>query len=85
VTNYGGGANADYAQAAETLVATVPAGTVLSESCAGDGAGQYAYNAAITAIRINSSSVGTAPTADRNHTVPGLQKGRPSSARSRAS
>jgi hypothetical protein len=77
VTNYGGGANADYAQAAETLVATVPANTVLSESCAGDGTGQYAFNAAVTAIRINSNSMGTAPTARRNHIVPFLPKRAP--------
>jgi hypothetical protein len=74
VTNYGGGANADYAQAAETVVATAPAGTVLSESCVGDGAGQYAFNAAVTAIRINSNSVGTMPTARRYHIVPFLPK-----------
>jgi hypothetical protein len=77
VTNYGGGANAIDVQAAETLVATVPAGTVLSESCAGDGISQYAYNAAITAIRINSNSVGTTPTTRRNRIVPFLPKRAP--------
>jgi hypothetical protein len=76
VTNYGGGANADYAQAAETLVATVPPGTVLAESCVGDGTGQYVYNAAIMAIRINSNRLGTMPTA-RNHIVPFLPRRAP--------
>jgi hypothetical protein len=78
VTSYGGGGNADYyAQAAETIVATVSAGTVLSERCEGLGTGQSVYDAAITAIRISSNSEGTQPTARRIHIVPYLRKHHP--------
>jgi hypothetical protein len=75
VVDYGGGGNADqYSQAAETVVATVPAGTVLSEECYGAGGGQSVYNAGITAIRISSNSVGTVPTEVRS--IPVLPYGR---------
>src|ERR1700722_19711621 len=60
-TNWGGGSGANYLQAAETTVVTVPANTILTEGCYAYGTGQFAYDAAITAIRINSSSTGTVP------------------------
>jgi hypothetical protein len=66
VTDYGGGGAAGYTQASETLVATVTAGTVLTEDCFGVGTGQSVYNAAITAIRISSNSAGTVPTVVRS-------------------
>ena len=56
---------------------TVPAGTEVEEDCFGDGTGQDAFNAAITAIRITSSSVGTEPTVLPHHIVPGLRKSSP--------
>jgi len=78
MADYGGGGNADYyTEAVETVVATVPAGTVLSEECEGLGTGQSVYDAAITAIRVNSNSVGTVPTERRIHIVPYLRKGAP--------
>ena len=58
-TNWGGGSGANFMQAAETTVVTVAANTILTEGCYADGSSQYAYNAAITAIRIDSSSTGT--------------------------
>jgi hypothetical protein len=57
----GGGGDTDYVQAAETGVVTVTAGTVVSEGCYATGPGQDADDASITAIRIDSSSVGTIP------------------------
>ncbi len=79
VLNDGGGGNADtYSQAAEITVVTVPAGTVVEEECLGDGTGQKAFNAAITAIRITSSSMGTVPTtALPHHIMPGLRRNSP--------
>jgi hypothetical protein len=56
---------------------TVPAGTEVEEECLGDGTGQEAFNAAITAIRITSSSMGTVPTALPHHIMPGLRKNSP--------
>jgi hypothetical protein len=76
--SYGGGGaggGTPYAQAAETTVVTVPAKTVLSEECVGDGTGQYVYNAAITAIRITDGSPGTGPAGLPHHVVPGPPKG----------
>jgi hypothetical protein len=76
--NDGGGGNANfYSQAAETSVVTVSSGTVVEEQCLGDGTGQDVFNAAITAIRINSSSVGTVPSLLPRHIVPGLPKAAP--------
>ena len=64
---------------------TVPAGTEVEEECLGDGTGQKAFNAAITAIRITSSSVGTEPTVLPHHIVPRpAEKLDPSAARRRA-
>ena len=75
--NDGGGENADaYSQAAETTVVTVPAGTEWKRDVSAT-APVSAFNAAITAIRINSSSVGTEPTVLPHHIVPGLRKTRP--------
>jgi hypothetical protein len=62
-TDNGGGGNANfYSQATEVTIVTVPASTVIKEDCLGDGTGQSVYNAAITAIRVASSSAGTRPT-----------------------
>lgn len=75
VTDYGGGGGSDaYTQAAETVVTTVPAGTVLSEECYGTGSDQSVYNAAITALRIDAGSQGTVPTRVRAPIMPGLRK-----------
>jgi hypothetical protein len=69
-TNWGGGGgDAEFVQAAETNVVTVPANTIVSEACYGTAGGQFAYNAGITAIRIDSSSVGTKPTAVSRNAV----------------
>jgi len=57
----GGGVGSSYVQAAETTVVTVPADTILSEGCYANGSQQFAYDAAITAIRIDSSTTGTKP------------------------
>jgi hypothetical protein len=77
-TSNGGGGNANfYSQAAETTVVTVTSRTVVEEECLGDGTGQDVYDAAITAIRINSSSEGTVPTALPRHIVPGLRPSSP--------
>jgi hypothetical protein len=57
----GGGDSPGYTQAAETTVVTVPANARLSEQCYGSGTAQFAYDAAIIAIRIDSSSTGTVP------------------------
>jgi len=75
--NWGGGYSTGFTQAAETTVAIVPANTVLTETCYGESGDQYAYNAAIMAIRITSSSTGTVPTALPPHIVPGLPKASP--------
>ena len=48
----------NYIQAAETTDVTVPANTVLSEVCYAFGTNQLAYDAAIMAIRVSSSSPG---------------------------
>jgi hypothetical protein len=76
-TNWGGGYSTGLTQSAETTVATVPANAVLTETCYGESSGQYAYDAAIMAIRITSSSAGTVPTAVAHHIVPGFQKAPP--------
>jgi hypothetical protein len=73
-TNWGGGSGANFIQAAETTEVTVPGNTVLAEVCYAYGTNQDAYDAAITAIRITSSSAGTAPTQLPRHIVPGLRK-----------
>ena len=73
-TNWGGGSGSNYIQAAETTDVTVPANTVLSEVCYAFGTNQLAYDAAIMAIRISSSSQGTEPTLLPHHVVPGLRK-----------
>jgi hypothetical protein len=73
-TNWGGGSGANYIQAAETTDVTVPAHTVLTEVCFAYGTGQKAYDAAIMAIRITSSSAGTVPTQLPRHIIPGLRK-----------
>lgn len=60
----GGGDSSGYTQAAETTVVTVPANARLSEQCYGNGTAataQFAYDAAIIAIRIDASSTGTVP------------------------
>lgn len=76
--NDGGGGNANfYSQAAETTIVTVPNKTVVQEQCLGDGTGQSVYNAAITAIRITASSVGTTPTVLPRHIVPYLRRAAP--------
>jgi len=80
VTNYGGGGgegSGEFSQAAETVVTTVTAGTVLSEDCYETGTAETVYNAAITAIRISSNSAGTVPTAKRGPIVPYQHKGKP--------
>ena len=53
---------------------TVPAHTVLTEVCYAYGTGQKAYDAAIMAIRITSSSAGTVPTQLPRHIIPGLRE-----------
>ena len=68
-TNWGGGSGSNYVQAAETTVVTVPANTIMSEVCYAIGSGQYVYNAAITAIRIDSSSTGTIQTENQGKAV----------------
>ena len=73
-TNWGGGSGANYLQAAETAAVTVPANTVLTEVCYAYGTNQVAYDAAIMAIRITASSLGTEPTLLPRHIVPGLRK-----------
>ena len=73
-TNWGGGSGPNYIQAAETTDVTVAANTVLSEVCYAFGTHQLAYDAAIMAIRISSSSQGTGPTLLPHHVVPGLRK-----------
>jgi hypothetical protein len=73
-TNWGGGSGANYIQAAETTDVTVPANTVLTEVCYAYGTNQQAYDAAIMAIRITSSSAGTEPTPLPHRIVPGLRK-----------
>jgi hypothetical protein len=73
-TNWGGGSGANYLQAAETADVTVAANTVLTEVCYAYGTHQLAYDAAIMAIRITSSSPGTVPTRLPRHIVPGLRK-----------
>ncbi|HEY5018666.1 MAG TPA: hypothetical protein VII59_18005 [Streptosporangiaceae bacterium] len=73
-TNWGGGSGSNYLQAAETADVTVPANTVLTEVCYAYGTNQLAYDAAIIAIRITSSSTGTVPTQLPRHIVPGLRK-----------
>jgi hypothetical protein len=75
--NWGGGYSTGLTQAAETTVATVPGNTVLTETCYGESSDQYAYDAAIMAIRITSSSAGTMPTALPHRIVPGLPKASP--------
>ena len=57
----GGGISSGYAQAAETTVVIVSANSALSEQCYGFGTAQFEYDAAITAIQIDSSSMGTQP------------------------
>ncbi|HEX4090043.1 MAG TPA: hypothetical protein VHZ33_15130 [Trebonia sp.] len=74
-TNWGGGSGTNYIQAAETTDVTVGAGTALSEVCYAYGTNQKAYDAAIIAIRINASSLGTEPTALPHHIVPVIRKG----------
>lgn len=69
--NWGGGYSTGFTQAAETTVAIVPANAVLTETCYGESSDQYAYDAAIMAIRITSSSVGTVPTLLPHHILPG--------------
>lgn len=68
--NWGGGYGVELLQAAETTVTTVPGNTVFTESCYGEGSKQYAYNAAITAIRIESSTAGTAQAVVPQHLLP---------------
>jgi hypothetical protein len=75
--DWGGGYTTGFSQAAETTAATVPANTVLTETCYAETGGQYAYNAAIMAIRIASSSAGTVPTALPPHIVRGLPRTSP--------
>ena len=58
-------------------MATVPGNTVLTETCYAETGGQYAYNAAIMAIRITSSSAGTVPTALPPRIVRGLPRTSP--------
>ena len=74
----GGGGNANfYSQAAETTIVTVAAKTAVKEQCLGDGSGQYVYNAAITAIRITASSIGTRPIPLPRPIVPYLRRTAP--------
>jgi hypothetical protein len=72
--NWGGGSGANYIQAAESTDVTVPANTVLTEVCYADGINQEAYDAAIMAIRMTSSSAGTEPTLLPRHIAPGLRE-----------
>jgi hypothetical protein len=59
--NWGGGDQTGFMQAAETAAVQVNAGDTLQEWCESGGTGgSFAYNAAITAIRVLSSS-GTTP------------------------
>jgi hypothetical protein len=76
-TDWGGGNSTGFTQSAETTVATVPANTVLTETCYGESSDQYAYDAAIMAIRITASSAGTEPTVLPHRIVPGLPKASP--------
>ena len=73
-TNWGGGSGANYIQAAEITDVTVTANTVLTEVCYAYGTNQQAYDAAIMATRIASSSAGTTPTLLPHHIIPGLRK-----------
>jgi hypothetical protein len=75
--DWGGGYTTGFSQAAETTVATVPANAVLTETCYAESSHQYAYNAAIMAIRITSSSAGTVPTTLPHRIVPGFPKASP--------
>jgi hypothetical protein len=58
-TNWGGGSGANYIQ---------------TEVCYAYGTNQQAYDAAIMATRIASSSAGTTPTLLPHHIIPGLRK-----------
>lgn len=73
-TNWGGGSGPNYVQAAETTYVTVPANTALTEICFAFGSHQVAFDAAIMAIRITASSVGTGATQPPHHIVPYLRK-----------
>ena len=67
--NWGGGTSTSWLQATENSVATVPANGVMTESCYGEGTSQFYYDAAITAMRISSSSMGTEPSIVPQHVL----------------